>query len=96
MVTKRQKQRIKVLAKLCVKAYKAHPDCWLDPNEGPVFDFPDYGGLPKRTANSLSSDVVDVIQGFILDVSCGSQTFTQRALERTLNEYARRGYAIRE
>lgn len=26
------------------------------------FDYPDYGGLPKRIVNKLSSDVVDKIQ----------------------------------
>lgn len=29
-----------------------------------IFDFPEYGGLPKKIANKLASDVVDIIQVF--------------------------------
>lgn len=30
------------------------------------FDYPDYGGLPKKISNKLSSEIVDVIQDELL------------------------------
>jgi len=94
MTTKRQREQIKRLAKQCRSAYQADPTLWLSRDGEVVFDFPDYGGLPKRTANCLSSDCVDVIQGFLVDVSYGSKRFTQRNLERVLLDYANIGYAL--
>jgi hypothetical protein len=34
---------------------------------GNVFDFPDYGGMSKRAANSLPSDVVDFVQDLVFN-----------------------------
>ena len=36
--------------------------CWID---GDVFDYPDYGGLPKNISNRLSSEAVDAMQSII-------------------------------
>lgn len=91
----RKKEQIMRLAKLCVRAFKQNPDLWIDAerNES-IFDFPEYGGLPKRLAGSLSSDAVDVIQAYTYDVAFGSDKMTVGGLYRRLIEYSNGGYAI--
>lgn len=36
--------------------------------EDEIFDYPEYGGLPKRISNQLSGDEVDYIQSIQFDV----------------------------
>jgi len=57
--------RLDTLAKECEEAYKKNPEPWFDETGQCVFDFPEYGGLPKETSSILSPDCVDCIQGFL-------------------------------
>lgn len=50
-------------------------------NEDFVFDYPDYGGLPKRISNKLYSDLVDVLQYEVKPCLANSKTKRQFAGE---------------
>jgi hypothetical protein len=50
-----------------------------------IFDFPDYGGLPKNIWNRLPSDLVDVIQIAWSELQRGN---TEKFKE-TVDEYVR-------
>lgn len=95
MASKRTIARIKRLAAACKEAYAGNKHLWIDSENNSIFDFPEYGGLPKRMAYSLSSDCVDVIQEFTFDLAATKhQRFSKVALEKTLREYAEGGYTI--
>lgn len=90
--------QISTLVRLCGIAYKAHPELWQDSEDGTtVFNFPDYGGLPQRIAENLSSDCVDVI-GEYLTTELGNASmgnpFDPEALKRLLLEYLEAGYDL--
>ena len=48
---------------------------------GVDFDYPDYGGLPKKISNRLSSDVVDRIQSNLEEIA---QSRTKKSFEAEL------------
>jgi len=75
---KRKLARLKHLARDLRQAYKANPELFKDGG----FDYPEYGGLSKRWANSLGSGEVDVIQYFFDEVDGGGRTPTIAAMEQ--------------
>jgi len=42
-----------------------------------VFDYPEYGGLPKRISNNLSPEAVDAMQDVLFDLE-GNLSFYKR------------------
>lgn len=95
MTGQRKLLQIKRLAKACKTAYSKKPRAWIDDEGAPVFDFPNYGGLPARVCGRLSSDCVDVIQMYNYDLAnTKPRRFSYVALEKLLFEYHVRGYEI--
>ena len=96
-MNKRIKGQIKRLADACEQAFQNNPTLWVDQDGDCVFDFPDYGGLPKRIANRLSSDCVDVIQGHVQDCCFrfkGKFRLQTGPLQQVLEEYRESGYIL--
>lgn len=91
-----EKRRLQIskLAASCKDSFKRHRNYWIDDEWG-VFDYPFYGGLPKRVLNRLSSDCVDVIQEYANDLAAsGHQRFSKVRLEKLLVSYYKQGYEI--
>jgi len=50
------------------------------------FEFPDYGGLPKKTSNKLSGDFVDAIQAAFYELRENDKT-TKPQFAKMCKEY---------
>lgn len=97
MLSMGKRIQISNLARACKKAFLKNQGLWIS-DVGfvqTVFDFPDYGGLPKRISDRLSGDCVDVIQEYVFGVAVdGDHRFSKVALEKLLLDYHKHGYAI--
>jgi len=56
-----------------------------------VFDYPDYGGLPKKISNSLSPEAVDAMQYILDGCKFSSKRDFARAYRNRLLEIGERG-----
>lgn len=96
-ISPKKTKQLKNLAKLCAVSYKNHPELWVEETQfgslESMFDFPEYGGLPKKISNKLSSDCVDVIQDYVFDVISGEK-FSASRLYKRLKDYYLSGYSI--
>jgi len=85
--------RLDTLAKKCEEAFKKNPNLWLDEDGYCVFDFPEYGGLPKEVSEAISVDCVDCIQKY-LNTLTESQEFSNSDLLSFLKECKKSGWAL--